>query len=68
MADYSTTIFVVAHNGGCESYSLPVLAFANKADAIRWCSGQDELFDIAEVPIFPNLPSKPWYKLRPVNG
>ena len=61
-----TTIFVVAHDGGCEGHSLPVLAFPNKTDAVLWCLGQSEAYDIAEVPIFPNLPSKPWFNVEPV--
>lgn len=62
----NASIFVVAHNGGYEGHSLPMLAFSNKADAVLWCLSQTECYDIAEVPIFPNLPSKPWFRLEPV--
>jgi len=60
------SLFVVAHDGGCEGYSLPLLAFTDKASALKWCKSQDGSYSVAEVPVFPELPAAPWYRVEPV--
>jgi hypothetical protein len=59
-------VWVVAHNGGCEGHSLPLLAFANEADAVAWCRGQTEAFSVARVPVYPQLPVAPWFEIEAV--
>lgn len=62
------SLFVVAHDGGCEGHSLPLLAFRDKKTALKWCACQTELFSIAEVPVFPDLPSEPWWGIEKVTA
>ena len=59
-------LYVVAHDGGYEGHSLPVLAFTELEAAKQWVAGQNEIFSIAEVPLYPELPCRPWYNLEPV--
>lgn len=61
-------IYVVAKDGGCEGHSLPMLAFKDKETALKWCASQTECFDVAEVPVFPELPTEPWFRLKKVLG
>lgn len=63
-------IYVVAHDGGCEGYSLPVLAFDDREAAVRWVKAQAESYSIAAVPVYPEIPLKPWFQLEAetVNG
>ena len=63
-----TTIYVIAHNGGYEGHSLPYLAFWDKAKALQWCQGQSEIFDVVEVPIFPELPTRCYFNIEPERG
>lgn len=63
----TTNLYIVAHDGGCEGYSLPILAFTNKADAIAWKKVQTESYSITEVPIYPNFPLAEWFRLESVN-
>jgi hypothetical protein len=60
------SIYVVARDWGYEGYGLPFLAFTDKDTAIAWCRSQSDCFDIAEVPIFPELPSRPPHALEPL--
>mgnify|MGYP006374306381 CR=1 FL=1 len=59
-------IYVVAHDGGCEGLAPPSLAFAFKADAIKWCEAAAESFVVCEVPIYPEFPVSDWLGLKPV--
>lgn len=56
----------MAHDGGYEGHSLPMIAFTDKETALKWCASQTESFDVAEVPVFPELPTEPWFRLEPV--
>jgi hypothetical protein len=58
-------IYVVAHDGGCEGHSLPMLAFMDRETAMKWVAGQDGCFSVAMVPVYPELPISPWYSLEP---
>jgi len=60
------SIFVVSHDGGCEGHSLGYIAFETSEKAFQWMAGQTEMFDVIEVPIFPELPSKEWFRLEPL--
>lgn len=57
-------MYVVAHDGGYEGYSLPYLAFSDLDQAIQWVKAQTEAFDIAEVPIYPELPTDQWWAVK----
>jgi len=59
-------IYVVAHDGGCEGHSLPLLAFTNKDIALAWCRSQTDLYSVAEVPMFPAIPKEPWFRVEKV--
>ena len=58
-------IYVVAHDGGCEGHSLPVLAFEDKETALRWIKVQNETYSVAAVPIYPEIPRGVWYQIQP---
>jgi len=57
-------IYVVAHDGGYEGHSLPVLAFEDRETAHRWASAQSESYSVAKVPVHPDVPEAPWYCLE----
>lgn len=59
-----TALYVVAHDGYTEGHALPSLAFFNLDDAFDWCDGQTEAYSVARVPIFPRLPTEPWFRLE----
>lgn len=61
-------IYVVAHDGGCEGHSLPMLAFRDKETALKWCRSQPGRYSVAEVPIFPELPACEWFHLEKVTS
>lgn len=58
-------MYVVAHDGGCEGHSLPMLAFKNRKTALAWVAAQTEAFDVTEVPVYPAVPKGPWFRLEP---
>ena len=62
----TTNLFVVAHDGGCEGHSLPMLAFTTKEEALAWCKVQTEGYSVAEVPVYPDLPLAEWFRLEAV--
>lgn len=57
-------IYVVTHDGGCEGQSLPLLAFDDRGKAMQWVAGQSEAYNVTAVPVFPELPVKPWYNIE----
>ena len=59
-----TALYVVAHDGYTEGHSLPSMAFWNPNDAFAWCDSQTEAYSVARVPIFPTLPTEPWFRLE----
>lgn len=61
-------IYVVAHDGGCEGHSLPMLAFQDKETALKWCRSQTDSYSVAEVPVFPDLPEYEWFRLEKVTA
>ena len=63
----SDKIFVVAHNGYCEGHSLPYLAFDDRETALAWAKSQHEAFSVAEVPLYPAIPTAPWYNTESVS-
>lgn len=60
----AVALYVVAHDGGCEGHSLPMLAFWDADDAFAWCDSQTDFYSVARVPIFPRLPTEPWFRLE----
>lgn len=62
-------IWVIAHDGGCEGWSLPVQAFNNEADA--WSvlatinAASSETMRVAKVALWPTPPLGEWFRLEP---
>lgn len=59
-------IFIVAHDGGCEGYALPSLAFWTEDEAHKWAASQEGCYSVARVPIYPEFPSGEWFRLKPL--
>jgi hypothetical protein len=60
-----TKMYVVANDTG-EGHSLPYLAFSDLGRAIQWVESSGGAWSIAEVPIYPELPAKPWYQMEEI--
>lgn len=59
-------IWVLSRDGGCEGQSLGVIAFHSLDAARAWKAGQEGAWCIAEVPVYPEIPTKPWFSLEAV--
>ena len=57
-------IFVATHDGGCEGQSLPVLAFESRDTALKWAAVQTESYEVTAVPVYPEIPRGPWFRLK----
>lgn len=66
-----TTVFVAAHDGGCEGYSAPFQAFTCKEDALMFVKHASavgsESYQVFEVPVWPTLQETAWYNLKPIS-
>lgn len=59
-------IYVVAHDGGYEGYSGPVLAFKTKEEAAAAVAIGDAL-KVFAVPEWPE-PAVPWFMVKPIDA
>lgn len=67
------SVFVIAHDGGCEGWSAPVQAFLtlDEAKAAYGLMSQTTSFGVFEVPVWPHIARQgkfpePWFNIEPV--
>lgn len=61
------SIYVIAHNGGCEGHSPPVQAFLKLEEARAALAILGGCFELFDVPIWPE-PAQEWFRVEPMKA
>ena len=66
------SVWVIAHDGGCEGFSGPIQAFVDKDTATKGLrimeAGGAIGVVLFEVPVWPNVQTADWWNIQPLRG
>lgn len=65
MSEPLTKIYVIAHDGGCEGWSGPMLGFLT-VDEAQTAAALEGSLRVFEVPMWPHIVPKAWYDVDPL--